>query len=239
MPSRVAPGPDQQPRVTRGRLDQARILTAAIALIDAGGLRELSMRRLGARLGVEAMALYRYFPSRDALLDGIVEAVVDELYADPAMQLLPADGWQDYLHRLAGGVRGLALRHPQVFPLIATRPPAAPWIRPPLRSLRWVEAFLQALLSRGFSDDAAVYAYRAFSSFLLGHLVLEISAMGVDTGPVEETDPGTRPAAVGVDASYPQLLRLAPRLAEDHAALEFEDSLANLLTRLEVARAAT
>ena len=228
----------RQERGPRGRLDRARILTAAIELIDEAGLRELNMRGLGARLGVEAMALYRHFPSRDALLDGIVETVIDELYADPQVQLLPEDGWEDYLRRLAAGVRSIALRHPEVFPLIATRPPAAPWIRPPLRSLRWVEAFLQSLLSRGFSDDAAVYAYRAFSSFLLGHLLLEVSAKGVDTGPVEETDPGARPAAVGVDASHPQLLRLAPRLAEDHAALEFEDSLTSLLTRLEVARAA-
>ncbi len=89
------------------------------------------------------------------------------------------------LQRLAHGVRRIALAHPQVFPLIASRPPAAPWVRPPLRSLRWMENFLDNLIGCGFDDAAAVAAYRAFSSFLLGHLLLEVSAQGVDTGPVE------------------------------------------------------
>lgn len=224
--------PSSQGPYARTPLDQERILHAALELIEESGLRELTMRRLGSRLGVEAMALYRYWPSREALLEGVVDAVVAELYADPDVQLLPEDGWKDYLRRLAHGVRGVALRHPQVFPLIATRPPAAPWIRPPLRSLRWVETFLQALISRDFPDEAAVYAYRAFSSFLLGHLLLEVSARGVDIGPVEEAD-GDRTAQLRVDGSYPQLLRLASELAQDRAAVEFQDSLDSLLQRLD------
>ena len=224
--------PSSQVAPVRAPLDQDRILQAALVLIEESGLRELTMRRLGARLGVEAMALYRYWPSREALLDGVVDAVVGELYADPHVQLLPEDGWKDYLQRLAHGVRGIALRHPQVFPLIATRPPAAPWIRPPLRSLRWVETFLQALVSRDLPDEAAVYAYRAFSSFLLGHLLLEVSAKGVDIGPVEEAD-AQRTAQLRVDGDYPQLLRLAPELAQDRAAVEFQDSLDSLLQRLD------
>ena len=213
-------------------LDQQRIVQAALELLDEAGIEELSMRRLGRRLGVEAMALYRYWPSREALLDGVVEAAMDELFADPDVQLGPEDGWQDYLRRLAHGVRRLALRHPQVFPLVATRPPAAPWIRPPLRSLRWVESFLEALLSREFSDEDALYAYRAFSSFLLGHLLLEVSALGVDIAPVEIPE-GERTAQVRLDDSCPELLRLASRLAEDHSLVEFEDSLDNLLDRLD------
>jgi hypothetical protein len=104
-----------------------------------------------------------------------VETVLDELYGDPEVHITPVHGWQDYLHRLAHGIRRVALTHPAVFPTISTRPPAAPWIRPPLRSLRWVESFLSALTSHGFSDDDAVTAYRAYTSFLLGHLLLEVS----------------------------------------------------------------
>ena len=40
------------------------------------------------------------------------------------------DGWQDFLARLAHGVRQIALDHPELFPLVATRPPEAPWVRP-------------------------------------------------------------------------------------------------------------
>ena len=55
--------------------------------------------------------------------------------------------------------------------------PAAPWLRPPLRSLRWVEQFLTGLLQRRLADDGAAEAYRAFTSFLLGHFLLELSAL--------------------------------------------------------------
>ena len=153
-----------------GPLDRTRVLAAAIAMIDADGVHALSMRKLGAELGVQAMTLYHYFSSRDELLDGIVQTVLDDLYTDPDLHVQTGH-WQEYLYRLAYGVRRVALAHPQVFPLIATRPPAAPWVRPPLRSLRWMETFLQTLQEYGFCDDAAVEAYQAFSSFLLGHLL--------------------------------------------------------------------
>lgn len=222
---------------SREPLNRPLIVRTAVELIDELGVREVSMRRLGRELGVEGMALYRYFPSRDSLLDAVVEAVIDELYADPDVHMLPLDGWQEYLRKLAHGVRRMALRHPQVFPLIATRPPAAPWVRPPLRSLRWVEVFLQGLLSREFTDAQAIDAYRGFSSFLLGHLLLEVSALGVDTGPVDEPDPDQLPPAQGPDLGrYPLLLRLAPSLAEDHFEGEFSASLENVLARIDPKR---
>lgn len=222
--------PAAKPGTGRGSLDRRRVLGAAVTFIDEQGLRQLTMRRLGAYLGVEAMALYRYVPSRDNLLDGIVESVIDELYGDPDVHMSSSDSWQDYLQRLAHGVRRIALAHPQVFPLVATRPPAAPWVRPPLRSLRWVESFLNTMLGCGFSDAAAVAAYRAFSSFLLGHLLLEVSAAGVDTGPTDEADPASADSA---DLSgYPHLQRLEPELSQNRSAVEFEESLESLLDRL-------
>jgi len=220
--------------VGRRGIDQRRILLAAVEFIDEYGLRALTMRALGARLGVEAMSLYYYVPGKESLLDGIVETVIDDLYGDPHVHMQTSNGWQDYLQRLAHGVRRIALAHPQVFPLIASRPPAAPWVRPPLRSLRWMENFLDNLIGCGFDDAAAVAAYRAFSSFLLGHLLLEVSAQGVDTGPVEEADPGT-PETADLQG-YPQLSRLKPELRQDHSEEEFEQSLENLIDRLEATR---
>jgi hypothetical protein len=63
--------------------------------------------------------------------------------------------------------------------LVATRPAEAPWLNPPLRSVRWVEAFLAGLVGDGFSDQQALFAYRVFNSFLLGYLLLETSAMAL------------------------------------------------------------
>lgn len=233
---RRAADPSEAGAPQRQSLDRRTILLEAVELIDDRGLRELTMRGLGARLGVEAMTLYHYVPGKENLLDGIVETVIDELYGDPQVRMSSPIGWQDYLQRLAHGVRRMALAHPQVFPLVATRPPAAPWVRPPLRSLRWMENFIESLLDWGFDDAAAVAAYRAFSSFLLGHLLLEVSAQGVDTGPVEETDPATGPDTDTDLSIYPQLLRLEPELSQDHSLAEFEVSLESLLDRLELTR---
>ena len=185
------------------RLSDDDILRAAIALIDVDGLAALTMRRLGSSLDVEAMALYRYFPSRHDLLDGLVDHVVSEVATDPDSQWNDDDDWRDYLDRLAHGVRRMALTHPRVFPLVASHPTAAPWIRPPIRSLSWVDAFLRGLQDHHFPPPAAVTVYKRFSTFLLGHLLLEVSALGLEFPPE-----ATAPAPAGRDHDKEQAERL-------------------------------
>ena len=213
-------------------LDRGLILDAAIRFIDEQGLPGLTMRRLGQALGVEAMALYRYVAGKEELLDGVVDRLVAGMRADGEVLDRPHDGWQDFVQRLAHGVRRVALTHPKVFPLVASRPPEAPWLRPPLRSLDWVEAFLAGLESEGFSDEAAVASYRAFTSFLLGHLLLEVSTHGADLGPLDVLDEEPQP---GLE-DYPMVSRLRPQLAQDKAAVEFEEALEELLNRLALVR---
>ncbi|MSW64048.1 MAG: TetR/AcrR family transcriptional regulator [Actinobacteria bacterium] len=192
----------------------------------------LTMRRLGAALGVEAMSLYRYVPGREDLLDGVVDTVVDELFADPDVLFEPKHGWQDYLQRLAHGVRRIALTHPALFPLVATRPPSAPWVRPPLRSLKWVESLLRALHTNGFSSVQAVVAYRAYTSFLLGHLLLEVAQRGVAINAID--DPDGSPTANPMDlVEFPLISELQPLLSLDETLTEFEESLESLLDRLQ------
>ena len=219
--------------VSPRQLSPQRVVQAAVEFVDKHGLGELSMRRLGAYLGVDPMALYRHVAGRDALLDAVVGVVVDDVLEVMRREERGALSWRDYLERLAFAVRGAALEHPQVFPLVATRPPAAPWLRPPLRSVRWVELFLTTLRRSGFSGRQAVAAYRAFTSFLLGHLLLEVSALGVRTGPVEEP-----PAVVSASdlSSFPTVRSLQDELTEDHSAAEFQRALDDLLDRVELMR---
>jgi AcrR family transcriptional regulator len=221
-----------QPSSARIPLTTERIVEAAVAFIDDIGLPGLSMRRLGTVLDVEAMSLYRYVPSREQLLDAVVERIIDQMEADPDVLDTPEHGWQDYLQRLAHGIRRVALVHPKAFPLVASRPTEAPWLRPPLRSLRWVEAFLKGLAREGFSDQAAVQAYRAFTSFLLGHLLLEVAALGADLGPLDVIEEDVKKSL----RPYPNVRRLSEQLSENHSATEFEDSLENLLQRLALIR---
>ena len=121
---------------------------ATLELVDEQGIGAASMRAVSSRLGVRSMSLYRYVRDRDELLDAVVERIVNELADDPEVQLRPVDGWRPYLSGMAHGVRRYALAHPRAFPLVATRPPAAPWVIPPIRSLRWVET-MQAFVVGG------------------------------------------------------------------------------------------
>jgi AcrR family transcriptional regulator len=101
----------------RTPLSRERIAQAALELIDDEGLESCSMRRLGARLGVEAMALYHHFPSKGDLLDAVMDRLLDEVE-------LPASGTQPPLQRLRVCIRsyrGCAIRHPRAFVLLAAR----------------------------------------------------------------------------------------------------------------------
>ncbi|APF40580.1 TetR/AcrR family transcriptional regulator [Neomicrococcus aestuarii] len=213
---------------SRGRLDLGLILRTGAELIEDESIHQLSMRNLAARLGVQAMSLYRYVPSRDVLIDGIVELVLEDLESNPEVHKEATEGWESFVRRLSHGFRKVAQEHPQVFPVIATRPPEAPWIRPPMRSLTWINRFLQALRESGFSEEATVRAYRAYSSFLLGHLLLELAGADVDISDVgpESGSCGAHDDARGSDLSeYPFIEELEPKLRENHAGEEFERAL--------------
>jgi len=210
------------------------ILEVAIAFVDQNGLSKLTMRRLGAACGVEAMALYRYVHGRGDLLTGIVDHIIDRLYTDQLAARRQEDGWQDYLMRLAHGVRQIALRHPEVFPLVATQAPEAPWIRPPLRSLRWMESFLDTLISYGFDDNSAVAAYRSYTTFLIGQLLLEVSARGAELHPDEPILEDSVRSSERSLADYPHLQRLQPMLSQDRSSAEFDEALEATLDRLEL-----
>jgi TetR/AcrR family tetracycline transcriptional repressor len=224
-----------QPYAGKG-LDREVIVRAALDSIDRRGAQGLTMRSLAQDLGVEAMSLYRYVAGREDLLEAIVTLLLEDL-SNIDEQL--GQTWQGYLQGLAHAVRRIAVEHPAAFPLVATRHPAAPWLRPPLRSLELVEDFLSTLSEFGLSDEQVVNTYQAFSGFLLGNLLLEAAMRGAETSPIEEPlDEGnaTVPSRDGqVDLSQnPTVARFQPLLSKDRSAEEFETSLETLLDRLEM-----
>jgi TetR/AcrR family transcriptional regulator, tetracycline repressor protein len=233
---RAQGGHGRRGRPGRG-LSLDRIVTATLELVDEQGIGAASMRAVSSRLGVRSMSLYRYVQDRDELFDAVVERIVGELADDPEVQLRPVDGWRPYLAGMAHGVRRYARAHPHAFPLVATRPPAAPWVNPPLRSLRWVEAMLTGLVREGFSDEQVLFTYRTFNSFLLGYLLLETSAMtlrdpkpgdGSFTGTDTISDDGGESA--GQAAANPVIGGLSPaRSAEQREAFQDADSPRELL----------
>jgi AcrR family transcriptional regulator len=230
-----------RPRRPGRGLSLDRIVTATLELVDEQGIGAATMRAVSSRLGVRSMSLYRYVQDRDELFDAVVERIVNELADDPDVQLRPVDGWRPYLTGMAHGVRRYARGHPHAFPLVATRPPTAPWVNPPLRSLRWVEAMLTGLAAEGFSDEQALFTYRTFNSFLLGSLLLETSAMtlrdpkpgdGSFTGTDADSNDGGEPA--GPAATNPVVGGLSPaRSAGQREAIEDADSPRDLLDPMD------
>ena len=219
------------------RLDRDLIVGAALRFIDRDGAQRLTMRALAQDLGVGAMSLYRHVSGREDLLEAVVADLLDGVQRDLDDEL--AQTWQGYLQTLAHAVRRIAVEHASAFPLVATRHPAAPWLRPPLRSLDLVESFLQMLGQHGFTDQQVADAYRAFSSFLLGQLLLESATRGAKTSPVEvpfdEGDAQVPNRDGQMDLSQrPAVARLQPLLSEDRSEDEFEVSLEMLLDRLEM-----
>lgn len=198
-----------------GRLNRERVLGAALALVDREGLSALSMRRLGTELGVEAMALYRYAASKDALLDGLVEALYLELEERLTAESDAAAGapsWRTELHRIARATYEVCLAHPQAVPLLTTRMLAVPLARRPLAVLKDHERVLTLLREAGLDDAGTAAVFRAFTAWLLGYVSVELRPM-VDNP--DEQDPAFR---LGLHRMPPQelpgLREAAPALTE-------------------------
>ncbi len=159
----------------RAGLTKELLIATALDVVDRDGLEALSMRRLGAELGVDPMAAYRHIPGKDALLDGIVEAVVSQadLTDDPALS------WQDRLRALVRAYVGALMAHPNALPVIAERP----WRTP--GALMVLERALEIMTAAGASLHHALLAINAVGFFTSG-LALAIGAQNRAPGAAEE-----------------------------------------------------
>ena len=107
------------------------ILRAALRIVDRDGVDGLSMRRLSDEVGRDPTVLYRHIPNKAALLDGVAEIVLGQLHVDAA-----DPDWAAQLRAVAQDFRRLALEHPNVVPLLVTRPLATPLGQRPPGMLR-------------------------------------------------------------------------------------------------------
>ncbi len=183
----------------REPLSVTRIVDAARRRIDAEGLDALSMRKLGADLGVEAMALYKHVPDKDALVRHVVASVYEEMEVADAS--LP---WDVRLRHAADELRRAALAHPHLMRLVVTEPPATPAVQ------RRIDSVLAALLDATGDEAVAVRHFWVFVAYVSGALLAETAAMVTVDGEV---------AALDV-AQCPVLATLGPRLAQCDFATE-------------------
>ncbi|HLX49649.1 MAG TPA: TetR/AcrR family transcriptional regulator C-terminal domain-containing protein [Streptosporangiaceae bacterium] len=180
----------------RARLSRERVLRTALDYVDTHGLAALSMQKLGAELSVRGMSLYNYVESKDALLDGIVEIMSQE------MELPPADmPWREALRFHANSIRALIRHHPAAAPLLVSRSVM------PTRRLEVLSAFQQLLLKAGFGEDRAIEALRTVVVYAQGYALTEVCYSSSSREPGWPADELSRIRRVS---------EMVPRDAPDH-----------------------
>ena len=142
----------------RKALTREAILDAAIELLDRDGMAGLSMRKLGAAVGVEAMSLYNHVPNKDALLDGIHERILVSLEAPKH-----ARTWQSFVRHQALALHRTLLAHPNAISLFGTRPAAT------AASMDRLERYLEVLSSAGFKPINALSIVQLVAQLVVGH----------------------------------------------------------------------
>jgi len=148
----------------RTPLSKERVLRAALVLADAGGIESLTMRKLGEKLGVEAMSLYNHVANKDDILDGIVDLVFSEIAVPSAR----AD-WKAAMRRRGISARDVLLRHPWATSLMQTR------TRPGPATLRHHDAVLGSLRKAGFTVDMAAHAFSVMDGYIYGFALQQIN----------------------------------------------------------------
>ena len=190
------------------------ILEAALTIINRDGVDSLTMRRLSEAVGRDPAVLYRHVPNKAAVLDGVAGLVLEQLAVDTADR-----DWAEQLRTVAHNFRRLALDHPNVVPLLVTRPLATPLGQRPPGTLRHLEDILALLTSAGFAGADALHIYRVLFAYLHGHILTELQE--VIERP-EETDHVLRLGLHRLTITeFPQVRSLA-------AALAFYDGVAEL-----------
>ena len=209
----------------RAPLSRERVLRAALDLADKDGIESLSMRKLGEKLGVEAMSLYNHVANKDDILDGIVDLVFGEI-------ALPAERapWKTAARGRAISAHEALLRHPWAPSLMQSR------TRPGPATLRHHDSVLGSLRNDGFTLVMAAHGVSVIDGYVYGFALQQINI------PLQSRE---QVAEVGASILR-QLAGEYPHLAEmitDHAmkpgydyADEFEFGLDLILDGLESAR---
>jgi AcrR family transcriptional regulator len=194
------------------KLSTEAIVDAALVLIEEDGLENLSTRVLGKRLGVQAMALYHYVPSKDALLDLVAGRLAGMVEFPP-----PSDDWRGELEAVARSYVGIAKRHPRAFPLLAMRRYNTADTLPVLQ--RAFDIYRRA----GLPPRAVAAAFRIQGYFMNGAALAEVATLEA----ARRAD--FRLPDADFLAGHPTVAETLPHLGPGNLSAIFEKGLAIIL----------
>jgi AcrR family transcriptional regulator len=197
---------DELEKGRRGRrgLRREDLVQAALEYLAAEGEQAFSVRQLATRIGVDGMTILHHFKSREGLLREVADAMVAELDIER-----PKGPWRDVLLEVARRYRGLAIKYPKAFSIVARFQTSGP------ADFELGEIVYAALLDAGLNErDAAAYGMGLFT---LNPCTPE------EVAEIERLDPRL----------FPVTRRLAPVLALDDREYVFEFLIGSFLDGIE------
>ncbi|HLS13679.1 MAG TPA: TetR/AcrR family transcriptional regulator [Beutenbergiaceae bacterium] len=220
-----------EPRARRGpkpRVTSEQVITAAIAIADADGLDTVSMRTVAERLGLTAMSLYAYVPSKGVLVDAMLDRILGERASAPAAD----EHWRDGLHRLAHDTWNIYSRHPWALQATMSRRPFGPNI------LAGLEATLRTVADLGLAPQEMVSIVNTVDDYVHGALAASLETAQAQQASGLSNDAwlerhGPLLAEFATLSDYPTLVELWSNdtLTERH--IDFEFGLARVLDGIE------
>ncbi|GAA3933482.1 TetR/AcrR family transcriptional regulator C-terminal domain-containing protein [Actinomadura viridis] len=214
-----ARGREPGPPEPRPVLTRARIVQAAVELIERHGAEALSMRGVAAELGVAVMSLYNHVPNKAALLEGVAEYVVAGMdFADD-----PAEHWTARARALVRSFRKVAHDYPRCMTIVLTHR-----IETPIAA-RPAERALALAGAAGFDGPTSVRIMRALLAYALGAQMREIGAVKMldHLAGAPETFARLDPR------EFPHVIALAPEMARHDPEVDFEFGLDLLIGALD------
>ena len=160
-------------------LSRQRVLACAMDLADAEGVSAITMRRLAADLGVEAMSLYYHVPGKEGLLDGLAEAVLAEIHVAVAARVRPDDSWPTALRQRCLAAREVMVRHRWAPGLLGSRSSIPEGMYP------YYEEILATMVRGGLSYHLAHRAIHALGTMVLG-FTQELFSPATEGGTMDE-----------------------------------------------------
>jgi AcrR family transcriptional regulator len=201
---------------TRAPLTRERIIARAVEMADDGGIDDVSMRKLGASLGVEAMSLYNHVANKDDIYGGMIDHV---FRAIPLPQIGP--DWRVSLRETALVTLDQVVAHPWIVGLLMQRGIYGPY------SLRFADRALGVLRGAGLSDENAHHAWQMLASHTMGYAIQEVS------GGKEELDWEKLARTVPNLSDFPNVEALTPYLSRCEYRSEFAFGLEIIIDGLE------
>ncbi len=155
---RAAKKPRSEPGLTRDA-----VVSAAVELMDEGGVAALSMRKLAARLNSAPMTLYTYVDTKADIL----EFALDGVFTEMLTAAVRSDWWEDDLTAMAQEMFEVFLRHPWAPALLGSKPPIGP------AAVAHLGMILEVLSDAGLGDGDLESALAAYYYYVLGAATAE------------------------------------------------------------------